>query len=621
MPGRPSLVYVDGRVFQVRQGPSGSLELLSATLSSNFEVLSPSNPPPNRIGQCLLPFSAKSFLMLGGDGTNITEFEVWLYDIQSSTWTRFQTPATPLPRRSDHCAASVINGNSFIVYVYGGVTGLELCRDVLVLRIKDDRLSASVIKESDNWPSPRRHASLTVCQSKVWLFGGESETGQPLNDLWEFDGGLFDSCPFWRCASKGGLPARTGHESWAEGCDMFVAGGTGPDGPLNDEWRWHDGAWQQTVIFIAKDPVFFCALGLCEVGEKLEKAVRRSPFAALDGLFEDLRKKEKQFSDRRAGEEAKLETLKKQLSELRRQSSALDTYKPGSVSEEVNQALANFSEDTNQTLQTDIAKLREELTEVVKAVVDEYPLCARSGPRENPESRDIAKRIEWKLEEEKRIQAHSQSEREAELNIGGETISILEQGLENAPEVKVDPGDFGSFLKIAKQYGVMSTESQNALDGFYGMQLRCYNHLTAAVATRKEGIEAARKRLPILEQTITRLSEKLMKRFETIGEYKEDLEQWTTSLKAAEAEELVTQQYSDAMKAGESPPDNQAEVEKLSGYLLEIAQTHRQAIEDIWTNCNDILLAIDGEPAATTAPILETRAPPIESLMYKISSV
>ena len=620
---RPPLVCVSGRVFQTRNGASGSLELLSATMSSPFEQLSPSNPPSNRMSPCLIPFSATSFLMLGGDGPGITSFEVWLFDIPSCSW-RLLNGDCALRHRAGHAAASVIRDREFVVYVFGGVTGLEFCRDVLVLAVRESGFSACVIPEGEGWPMPRWHASLTACQSKVMMFGGEDESGKCLNDFWEFDGAFFEKCPFWKSVGKGGLPGRRGHESWTEGRDLFVAGGAGEKGPLDDVWKWYEGAWHQTMIFVTQHPVFACELGLCEVGEKLEKVAQRTPFAALDGLFEDLRKEEKRFSDRRVGEESKLAMLKGKLIEIRGQSSALDTYRSGAPSEKVHEALANFSKERRDEMQAQVVKLREELSKVVQEIVDEYPMCVNNGVRPSQAAREIAIRMGLKLQEEKRNQEATEKERADEMKIGEETLILLRERVKDSPEVEVDPANFDSFMKIAKEYGVRSEESQNALDSYYGMQLRCYHHLAAVVQERKEDIAEARRRLPILEQTINRLSEKLMNRFTHVSKLKKKLERWTRGFAVASQEKERSEQYQqEREKPGNETLTREIEElrDKLSKSLLEIVQTHGQDIETIWTKSNALVADIDGITADVAAPILATRAPAIETLMYKISNV
>ena len=631
---RPVLVCVGDHVFRVCNGASGKVEVQKAPLSGDFQPVKAANPPSNRFNQFCLPLAASSFLMLGGDGFGISSFEVWLFDTAACAWRSLKKLSdAPIARRSSHCAAAFAQDGSITVFVYGGVHGLELCRDVLVLKVEGDGFYADIVPEGDGWPCPRRDASIALCQGKMMMFGGENDEGVRLNDLWEFDAGLFGACPYWRNLANGGLPGRKLHQSWADGQNMFVAGGLGKDGELNDIWMWSEGAWQQTMIFVAKFPIFACELGLCEVSTKLEKVVQKSPFAALDGMFEELRNAEKKFSERRSGEERKLSLLRAQLNERRNQGAALDAYTGGEPVGNVKEALANFSQERREFLQEQIDGLRTEIRDVVKEIVEEYPLCVHRNIRVKRDDVEIAAQMALRLEEEKEIEKETDNAHKIESQIGESQTKVLKESSKGAEDVTVDPGDFQSFMRLANEYGIMSEKSQCALDGFYGMQLRAYHHLLTKVATRKEDIALAKKRIPLLEQKIAKLSQKLSRRFLKISEYQGLLDEWSGLEQNAKSEEKLSQQFLaeiEAQKKNEShiaqtvkrrEMENEAVREKIATALVNIGQTNRATLESIWTKAHEIMTAIDDQTPSVATTTLASQAPALEELIRQLTNV
>lgn len=624
---RPVLACVGDRVFQVRNGSVGSIEVLSAGLSGDFELVTASNAPSNRFNQCCTQMNENCFLMLGGDGHGILAFEVWLFNTSLCEWRRLTIDSdVPLPRRSSHCAASFLIDGVCTVFVFGGVHGIELCRDALVLRVYNDSVSITTIPEGDCWPCPRRNSSLALCQSKAVLFGGENADGECLNDLWEFDASLFAACPTWRSIVHVGPSPRRLHQSWSDGQKAFVAGGVGPDGPLNDIWMWHEGAWQQTMIFVTTFPIFACNLGLCEVSEKLEIVQQKSPFAALDSLFEDLRRSEKQFSERRAGEEKKLALLRAQLNERRSQGAALDAYTGGEVTGNVKEALANFSQERREFLQAQIDELRTEIKGVVKEIVDEYPNCVRSNISSKRSEVEIAAQVALSRDEAQQKEKEIQSARYLELQLGEAQIATLRKD-SSEEDVVVDPADFKTFMKLANQYGIMSEKSQAALDEFYRMQLRAYHHLLTKVASRKEELAEAQRKIPILEQKIARLSSKLSRRFARISLCQAHLSEWTKLQNDAKQQEKLSQQFLAELEQrndeneSQKQSENEATRERISEALVDIAQTNKEVLEALWKKAHEIMAQIDEQPPAVAATTLSSQAHFLEELIHKITHV
>jgi len=99
-------------------------------------------------------------------------------------------------------------------------------------------------------PSARQgHSMVTLPGGRVVLFGGEYweyEEEILLNDLYEYDPNIWNAIT----PNNSPPPARRDHQAWARGDVMYVYGGYGENGALDDMWSYNttENTWQQEVI-------------------------------------------------------------------------------------------------------------------------------------------------------------------------------------------------------------------------------------------------------------------------------------------------------------------------------------------------------------------------------------
>jgi len=95
-----------------------------------------------------------------------------------------------------------------------------------------------------NPPDGRQgHSMVTLQDGRVMLFGGEGDQGDLKDDLFAYDANGWNNV----VPANNPPPKRKEHQAWTMGSKMFVYGGYGENGALNDMWtydtesnEWHE---------------------------------------------------------------------------------------------------------------------------------------------------------------------------------------------------------------------------------------------------------------------------------------------------------------------------------------------------------------------------------------------
>jgi hypothetical protein len=163
--------------------------------------------------------------------------DTWLFDTRHKSWAdRSPAPENRPLKRCLHELVSDLDANR--VLLYGGCSsGFGPCPqgDLWSLDLASDVWTDIT---PANGPSARSNPSLVwnSADGQAVLFGGSTDAGQ-VNDLWY---GTFDGDSFvWSQASViGDSPSpRSSHDAVLVGDEIYLFGGTGPNGVLNDLWR------------------------------------------------------------------------------------------------------------------------------------------------------------------------------------------------------------------------------------------------------------------------------------------------------------------------------------------------------------------------------------------------
>ncbi|TSA56641.1 MAG: T9SS C-terminal target domain-containing protein [Planctomycetaceae bacterium] len=95
-------------------------------------------------------------------------------------------------------------------------------------------------------PSARHgHSMVTMSDGTVYLFAGEGAYEDLFNDLF-----VFENNDWAEITPVNPPPARRDHQAWARSDVMYVYGGYGENGALDDMWSYNttENTWQQEVI-------------------------------------------------------------------------------------------------------------------------------------------------------------------------------------------------------------------------------------------------------------------------------------------------------------------------------------------------------------------------------------
>ena len=159
--------------------------------------------------------------------------DTWALDLSTNQWTEI-TPAGDKPlNRCLHDIAYAPNAN--VVYLFGGCSsGFGPCPqgDLWSLDLQTNQWTLA--NPQGETPSARENPAIVVDSKtgNLILFGGRADTAQ--NDLWVFDA----KAKTWKQIDAPGPSARKSHDAVFDESNrrMFIFGGSGSKGALNDLW-------------------------------------------------------------------------------------------------------------------------------------------------------------------------------------------------------------------------------------------------------------------------------------------------------------------------------------------------------------------------------------------------
>jgi N-acetylneuraminic acid mutarotase len=247
--------------------------------------------PPGRSDPAVWIESATLF-MYGGAIRNSPLNELWCFDTETYEWSAnirsHPGQITPGPRSG---SAAWYDGENR-AWLFGGIGqssagSMEIRNDLWSYSSQTDswREEIAASSHSSGMPRPRTHASMSVTEKTVWIFGGlgRSERGVPFSDLWSFEKRNGEATRRWdSSANSASYPSsRVSPALFADRAEnVFLFGGLQNEPHrrhLNDLWRFETSTRQwldvsgnrstQSVVEPWPSPRSNCCTWIDEAGQ------------------------------------------------------------------------------------------------------------------------------------------------------------------------------------------------------------------------------------------------------------------------------------------------------------------------------------------------------------------
>lgn len=203
------------------QGIQGLIE--DPQYGVSWEPVTCKGQPPGKLSHHKSALYGHSVVFFGGISDYDNTLEAYNFDSTTHTWTKLkQTGTCPKPR-DDH-SLSQIDEKTFLIF--GGFVEGSRVNDCYIAKKVGNTLEWRLVEnKSKISPCIRASHSTTVYNGKMYIFGGQDDDNNKLNDLWEFDleSGLYKEIVL---PADSTIPvARSGHSANIYNGQMYVFGG------------------------------------------------------------------------------------------------------------------------------------------------------------------------------------------------------------------------------------------------------------------------------------------------------------------------------------------------------------------------------------------------------------
>lgn len=147
-------------------------------------------------------------------------------------WIKLEQKGTAPGARSSH-AITVVGQKA---YSFGGEFSPRVPVDNYLYVFDLNTLTWSIAEASGEVPPPRVGVTMTSVGNNIYVFGGRDSTHKELNEFYSFD----TLTNTWSLVSSGdiGPPHRSYHSATSDDRKMYIFGGCGVAGRLNDLWAY-----------------------------------------------------------------------------------------------------------------------------------------------------------------------------------------------------------------------------------------------------------------------------------------------------------------------------------------------------------------------------------------------
>lgn len=184
-----------------------------------WEMVCPNGRGPGKISHHTASVQSDEVVFYGGLKGEDSCADIFLFDVPTCTWSTLNLGAS-IKARDDHAMAHAPDGSFF---VFGGFVNGSRVNEICHFGKQGNSLSGQVLCQEG--PDGRAGHSAVCHENKVFVFGGQDDNNNKLDDMWCFDA----SCGSWTqnkyCEGDLKPVARSGHTAIAAGHKMFIFGG------------------------------------------------------------------------------------------------------------------------------------------------------------------------------------------------------------------------------------------------------------------------------------------------------------------------------------------------------------------------------------------------------------
>lgn len=196
---------------------------------SEWELVQTTGRGPGRISHHTVSVRpTKEVIFYGGLKGEDSNSEIFLFNPNTNAWLTVNpsNASEQVLPRDDHVMSDLSDG-SFLVYG-GFVNGSRVNELAKFSMANAQTINANMLQEcevSDTSPKPRASLSSASYNDKYYIFGGQDDDNNKLDDLWEYD----IASGSWQQIQirEGDLQplARSGHSAVCYGSKMYIFGG------------------------------------------------------------------------------------------------------------------------------------------------------------------------------------------------------------------------------------------------------------------------------------------------------------------------------------------------------------------------------------------------------------
>jgi len=569
---------VRDRIFKFSCSNDGYLSTYSSKIGEKLEIISNGiGCPTNRDSFAFCQLDDDNFFITGGVGHGIEQYEIWQFCISKKTWTPIINSGCVLKRRQKHCSICFVSRGTVYIYTFGGIRSFSFYDSLLIQTIQGSSFShISLISERD-WPTNRVFHTMVLGNNMAYLFGGIAENGNLLSDLWALDLSLFPLQPKWELVQNEGPASRHSHVSWIDGDLIYIAGGIdSAKKPLNDIWLYKN-KWQQTHIFETVYPVFPCMCSLCQISESLEKVNTRSPFAALDSLFNDLRHNQKLYTKR---------------------------------SEHLRSRSEEFNEATPEYISNRIVEVKEKISLNINDLSKNVgKLNIVTQPKINESINIFAEILTQKLKEHEKSYRKKKNNYELEIKFYKEQLSNLKNLSEkeaNIPTLSIF--DFSTFqeymgsLDKSKQFPV--------LNHYYYQQLLGYHSISSRTNKLREKFRSFHQQILHKNETISKFSHIITYKYKKLRSIEVELENWKTLLVSLQNDSSIAHNYHQFISQPKKTAiDNPPNLKDLETELKLVMLKNKDHISTLYRHAKELSESIKEVSDSNVRKMIQNAAP------------